>query len=75
MDNKYAVFVSINGKYIDHTRHNDRRVKSVRNGKKCEYHKIDWCEVDLQLAYIVNKKIGENDLNLRMKYLMVRLYN
>ena len=33
LDNKYAVFVSINGKYIDHTRHNDRRVKSVRNRK------------------------------------------
>ena len=36
-------------------------------------YKIDWCEGGLQLAGISNKNIGDNYLNLRMKYIMVRL--
>ena len=38
-------------------------------------HKIDWGEGGLQLEDIVTKNVGENDLNLRMKYIMVRLEN
>ena len=37
--------------------------------------KIDWCEGVLQLADIETKNVGENDLNLRIKYIMVRLNN
>ena len=38
-------------------------------------HKIGWCEGGLQLAYIVTKNVDENDLNPRIKYIMVRLDN
>ena len=37
--------------------------------------KIDWCEGGLKLADIITKNVGENDLNPRMKYIMVRLDN
>ena len=36
-------------------------------------HKIDWCEVDLQLEDIGNKNVSEPDLTSRMKYIVVRL--
>ena len=36
---------------------------------------IDWCEGGLQLVDIATKNIGENDLNIRMKYIMVMLEN
>ena len=36
-------------------------------------HKIDWCEGVLQLADITTKNVGENDLNPRMKYIMIKL--
>ena len=38
-------------------------------------HKIDWCEGGLQLTEIATKNVGENGLNPRMKYIMVRLDN
>ena len=38
-------------------------------------HKIDWCEGGLQLADIETKNFGENSLNPRMKYIIVRLNN
>ena len=38
-------------------------------------HKIDWCEGGMQLADIENNNIGENYLNPRIKYIMVRLDN
>ena len=38
-------------------------------------HKIDWCIGGLQLADIATKNIFENDLNHRIKYIMVSLYN
>ena len=38
-------------------------------------HKIDWCEGGLQLADISTKGVGENDLNTRMKYIVVMLDN
>ena len=36
---------------------------------------IDWCEGGLKLTDIVTKNVGENDINYRMKYIMVRLDN
>ena len=47
----------------------------LRNGEKCKMHKIDWYEGGLQLADIGTKIVGEHDLTLRMKYIMVRLDN
>ena len=37
--------------------------------------KVDWCERGLRLADIATRNIGENDLNPRMKYILVRLDN
>ena len=61
------------GKYTNHKIHIDRRVNSVRNGENCKMHKIDSFEGGLQLSYIATKNVGENYLNPRMKYIMVRL--
>ena len=36
-------------------------------------HKIDWCEVGLQLSDIATKNFSEPDLTPRIKYIMVRL--
>ena len=38
-------------------------------------HKIDCCEGGMQLADILTKNVGKNDLNTRMKYIMIRLDN
>ena len=38
-------------------------------------HNIDWCEGDLQFAYIATNNVSKNNLNPRMKYIMVRLEN
>ena len=38
-------------------------------------HNIDWCERDMQLAYIANKNVSEPDLIPSMKYIIVRLNN
>ena len=38
-------------------------------------HKIDWCEGIMQLADISTKNFGENYLNPRMRYIMVKLDN
>ena len=64
-----------NGKDTKHTRHIYRRVHFVSNGEKCKMHKIDWCEGGLQLVDIVTNNFGENYLNSRIKYIMVRLDN
>ena len=56
-----------------HTRHIARRIHFVRNGEKCNMHKIDWCERGLKLADIATKNVGEHDLTPWMKYIMVRL--
>ena len=47
----------------------------VSNGEKCEMHKIDWCEVGLQLTDIGTKNVSKPDLTPRMKYIMLRLEN
>ena len=61
-----------NGKDTKHTRYMAIRVNSVRDGENWKMHKIEWCEGGLQLAYIATNSVGENDLNPRMKYIMVR---
>ena len=38
-------------------------------------YKIYWCGGGLKLADISTKNVGEDDLNPRMKYIMVRLDN
>ena len=38
-------------------------------------NKIDWCEGGLQLSEIATKNDGVNDLNTRIKYIMVRIEN
>ena len=73
LDSKSAVCMYKNGKDTKHTRHISRRVHFVRNGKKWKMHKIEWCEGGLQLANIAITNVGDNELNTRMKYIMVRL--
>ena len=62
-----------NGRYTKHTRHIARIMHFVRNGDKCNIHKIEWCEGGLQLADIGTKNVSEPDLTPRIKYIMVRL--
>ena len=61
-----------NGKDTKHTKYISRRVHLVRNCDKYRMHKIDWCEGGLQLSDIATKNVGVNDLNPRMKYIMVK---
>ena len=75
LDSKSYFCMDKNGKYTKHTRQIYRRLNFVRNGENCKIHKIDWCEGGLQLADIATKNVSENDLNTRMKYIMVRLDN
>ena len=75
LDSKSAMCMDNNGKDTKHTRNIARRIYFVSNGEKCNMHKIDWCEVGLQLADIATKNVGEPDLTPRMKYIMVRLDN
>ena len=72
---KYAMCMASNGKDAKHTRHISRRMHFLRNGEKCKMHKIDWCEVVLQLADIDTNNVSEPDLTPRMKYIMVILEN
>ena len=64
-----------NGKDNKDTSKISRRVHFVSNGERWKMHKIDWCEGGLQLEDIATKNVGDNDLNPRMKYIMVRLDN
>ena len=63
-----------NGKDTKHTRYITRRVNLVRNCEKFKLHNIDWCEGGMKLSEISTKNNGYNYLNIRMKYIMVRLY-
>ena len=74
-DSKYAVCISNKGKDTKHTKHIARRVKSVRNSEKYKINNIKWCEEGLKLADMATKNVGENYLNPRMKYIMLRLDN
>ena len=75
LDSNYDVCMANNGKDTKYTRHIARRMHFVRNGEKFKMHNIDWCEEGLQLADIATNIFGENDLNPRMKYIMVWLDN
>ena len=75
LDGKSAMCMANNGKDTKHTIHISRRMHFVRNGENCKMHKINWCEVGLQLADIGTKNVSEPDLTPRMKYIMVRLEN
>ena len=70
-----AVCMANNGKDIKHNRHMTRRVHFLRNDEKWKMHNIDWFEGGMQLADIATKNVGENGLNPKMKYIMVRLEN
>ena len=48
-----------NGKDTKHTRQIARRMNFVRNGEKCNMHKIDWCEGGLHLADIGTNNVIE----------------
>ena len=43
LDSKYATCMENNGKDTKHTRHIARIMHFLRNGEKCNMHKIDWC--------------------------------
>ena len=73
LDIKSDVCMANNGKDTKHTRHISIQVHFMRNGDKCKMNNIDWCKRDMKISYIAAKNIGENDLNPRMKYIMVRL--
>ena len=60
---------------IKHMRHIARRKHIIRSSENCKMHKSDWCEGGLKFADIYTNNVGENDLNPRMKYIMVRLDN
>ena len=64
-----------NGKYTKHTRNIARRLHIVRNSENWKMHKKYCCEGGMQLADIAADNVGDNDLNPRMKYIMVRLDN
>ena len=73
LHSKSSVCMANNGKDTKRTRHIYRRVHFVRNGENWKMHKIDWYEGGLKLSDIVTKNVGENDLNTRTKYIMVRI--
>ena len=75
LDSKSDVCMDKNGKDTNHTRHISIRVNFARNGESYKMQKIGWCEGGLQLSDIAAKNVGENDLNKRMKYIIVRLDN
>ena len=75
LDSKSDICMAKNGKDTNHTRRIAIRVHLVRSYEKCKMNKIDWCERGLQLAEISTNNVGENDLNPRMKYIMLRLDN
>ena len=75
MDSNSAVCMAKNGKDTKHKIHISRRVHFVRNGENWKKHKIDWCEGGLKLADIATKNFGKNDLNTRIKYNIVKIYN
>ena len=64
-----------NVKNIKHTRHIASRVHFVSNGEKWKMHNIYWCEGGMQLADISAKNVGEPDLTITIKYIIVRLYS
>ena len=74
-DRKSDACMANNSKDTNHTSNISRRVHFVRNGEKYKMHKIDCCEGGLQLSKTATKNVGENHLNIVMKYIMVRIDN
>ena len=62
LDSKSSMCMAKNGRDTKHTRHIARIMNFVRNVEKCKMHKIEWCEVGLQLADIGTKNVSEPDL-------------
>ena len=75
LNSKSDICMAKNGKDTKHTRHIARKVHFVRNVEHLKLHKIDWCEGGLKLSDIATKNFGENDLNPRMKSIMVSIEN
>ena len=75
LDSKYAACMDKNVQDANHTSHITRSVHFVRNGENSKMSKIDWCEGGMQLADIATKNFDENNLNPRVKYFMVVIYN
>ena len=75
LDSRSDVCMAKNGKDNKHTRNIAVRVHFVRSGEKCKMQKIDWCEGGLKLVDITTENFLKNDLNARMKYIMVSLDN
>ena len=75
LDRNSAMCMNKNVKYTNHTTQISRRVHLLRNGEEWKIHKIDWCEGGLQSADIATTIVGETDLNLRMKYIMISIDN
>ena len=75
LDSQSAICMSNNGKDTKHTRHISRRVHFKKNRETWKMHRIEWCEGGVQLADIETKNVGENDLNPRMNYIMVKIGN
>ena len=73
LDSKSDMCMAKNGKYTKNNRHISRRMHFLRNGEKCKMHKIDCCEVGLQLVDIGTKNVSEPDITPIIKYIMVRL--
>ena len=75
LDSKYDACMAKNGKDTKHTSHIARRVHLVISGEKFKIYNIEWCEGGLQLADIDTNNVVENDLNIRMEYIIVSLDN
>ena len=75
LDSKSSVFMANNDMDTNRTMHISRRVNFVRNGEKFKMHKTDWCERVPKLADIATNNISGNELNTRIKFILVRIDN
>ena len=75
LDSRSSVCMDNNGNDTKQTRNISRRVNFVRNYDKCKMKNIEWCEGGLKLEYTATTNVGDNELNTRMKYIMVRIDN
>ena len=55
---KPSMCVAKNGKDTKHTRHIARRIHLISDEEECKMHKIDWCEVGLQLSGNCTKNVS-----------------
>ena len=72
---KPAVITVKNGKDTKHTIHSSRIINFVVNGEECNLHNTLWCEGGLKLSYIGTNNVREDELNPRLLYALVRIYN